>query len=198
MNHIVERVYLDDEELKPQTIAHHLARYEFARKIRKVRRGDVSLDIACGSGYGTDMLRQEGYKSVGVDIDRNAISYAKDHFPLNKFIVCDIAEYGQKYCFDLAVMFEAIEHLKYTEGLRVLEAVQENLSSAGGVFILSTPRDIKGKYNELHKSQWDYTVLKNTLGSIFSDVKIYGQDWDTAIISEANVIENDFYITVCK
>ena len=41
-------------------------------------------------------------------------------------------------------------------------------------------------------------MLKNELGSIFSEIIIYGQDWDTGIISDENVIDNDFYIVVCN
>ena len=197
MDYITERVYLNDKKLKPQTIAHHLARYKFARKIRKVRQGDIAIDLACGSGYGTDILRQEGYKVVGIDIDRDAISFAKEHYSLNKYIVCDMSEYVPQSYFDLVVMFEAIEHIKYSDGLKVLDMVKENLKS-DGLFLISTPYDVRGKYNELHKSQWDYPVLKNTLGSVFDEVKIYGQDWDTSVISENNVIDNDFYIAVCK
>lgn len=192
---VVERVYLNDKNLKPQTIAHHQTRYGYASVIRRVNKGDTGLDLACGSGYGTEILRKAGYKMIGIDIDRKAIQFAKKNYPLNKYITCDMSEYSPDSLFNLITMFESIEHITYIEGLKTLEIVKNHLLS-NGVFILSTPRDINGKYNKLHRSQWDYTVLKNTLSSIFKNVEILGQDWDSAIISDN--IDNDFYICICR
>jgi predicted SAM-dependent methyltransferase len=94
-------------------------------------------------------------------------------------------------------MFEAIEHITYSEGLIVLEKVKKQMRK-DSVFMISTPRDINSKYNKMHKSQWDYPVLKNTLGSIFSYVEILGQDWGTGEISDIDIINNDFYIAICR
>lgn len=194
---VVERVYLDNKKLKPQTIKHHVNRYIFANRVRKPSKNDIAVDLACGSGYGTDILREGGYKAIGIDIDRAATAYAKKKYPHNKYITSDLADYNFDIIIDLAVMFEAIEHVTYSEGLQIIEKVKAHMRK-DSVFILSTPRDINGKYNKLHKSQWDYSVLKNTLGSIFPKVEILGQDWDSGEMSNKDVIDNDFYIAICK
>ena len=194
---VVERVYLDNKKLKPQTIRHHLNRYIFANQIREAHRNDLAVDLACGSGYGTDLLRKGGYKAIGIDIDRKAITYAKKKYPKNKYITSDLVDYTFSTIIDLAVMFEAIEHVTYSEGLQIIEKIKDNMNK-DSVFMLSTPRDINGKYNKLHKSQWDYPVFKNTLGSIFRKVEILGQNWDNGEISDIDVVNNDFYIAICR
>ncbi len=196
---VVERVYLDNKKLKPQTIQHHLARYNFASNYLPEDERGAALDIACGSGYGTDLLRRAGYRAVGIDIDRKAIAYAKKKYPKNKYITCDVVDFNFEdfFIFNLAVIFEAIEHISYSEGLQIIEKVKKNMIKSS-VFMLSTPRDINGKYNKLHKSQWDYPVLKNTLGSIFRKVEILGQDWSSGEISDIDVVNNDFYLAICR
>lgn len=193
---IVERVYLDDEKLRPQTIRHHLARYQFACELGG---SGFALDLACGSGYGTEMLRKNGYGVIGIDIDADAIKFAQTHYPLSTFIVGDISKIRSvvgKY--NLVTFFEAIEHLSYKAGKRVIKTIRKKLLADGGTLILSTPRENNGKYNTFHKSEWSYDLLKNELGSVFDTVTVYGQDWDTAEISLDHVKENDFYICVCK
>ena len=62
--------YLDPADVTGQaTLSLHIDRYEFAAQF--VRPGRI-LDIACGAGFGTQILRQhggDGVSAVGVDID---------------------------------------------------------------------------------------------------------------------------------
>lgn len=196
----VERIYIDDKRVKPQTIAHHVARYQFA--IDSMKPGGNAIDLGCGTGYGTDMLREAGYDYVcGIDSNREAIEYAQKTFPESRYLYCDlnylgeILSFGAKY-YDLITFFEVIEHLTFKEGKILLRTIRDVLHS-DGLFIMSTPRDINGKYNNFHKSEWSFDTLKNELGSLF-DIHMYGQDWDTGEITDKNVRENDFYIVVCK
>jgi len=193
---IVERVYLDDKQLRPQTIRHHLERYQFACGFGG---SGLALDLACGSGYGTEMLRGGGYIAVGMDIDPDAIKFAQTHYSLSTFYVADISKISSiGWKANLITFFEAIEHLSYKAGKKLIKTIQKKLLADGGMLILSTPRENNVKYNTFHKSEWSYDLLKNELGSVFDSVTIYGQDWDTAEISLDHVKENDFYICVCK
>ena len=55
----------------------HLARYEFAANYVA---GKDAADIACGTGYGSELLALRGARSVvGVDIDEGAVCYARTH-----------------------------------------------------------------------------------------------------------------------
>lgn len=192
MNHIVERVYLDDPELKPQTMVHHKARYKFA-----ANKPRYALDLACGSGYGTEMIRKAGFDSTGIDIDLEAIEYAKKHYPKCRFLQMSIS-YIDPFKYELITCFEALEHLDYYDALSVLDQAKENLAP-GGSFIISVPRDENPNHNKFHKSHWDFHILEDALESRFSIVETYGQDWDTGkIFRKGSNQDNDFYIFVCK
>ena len=192
----VERIYPDDKRVKPQTIAHHKARYQFATQIQEAK--GRSLDLACGTGYGTEMLRKAGYNAKGIDISPEAYEFARKSYPQCDFLLEDILKpeiFRNPY--QLITMFEAIEHFPYMEGVKLIERLS-NFVLKDGFFILSTPKDTNDKYNTFHKSEWGYATIKNICGSYFENVKIYGQDWDTAEISDDNVRNNDFYIAVCQ
>src|SRR5688572_18974511 len=110
---IVERVI--EGTSPPELFAEHLARYRFAAKY--VAGGRV-LDIACGSGYGTALLREAGGREVvGVDVDPEAIAYARSRYQGVgvTFLAGDAASPPVAGRFDLIVSFETIEHLRDPE-----------------------------------------------------------------------------------
>lgn len=193
---IIERVYLDDKRLRPQTIHHHVKRYMFATEIID-KEMEKTLDLACGSGYGTLLLSVFSNEITGVDISKEAIEYAKKHYHKPTFLVGDVTKIKPKR-YNLITFFEAIEHLPFNEGQELLKKIATKMMAKDGIFIMSTPRKNNGKYNTFHKSEWSYDLIKNTLGSLFKEVTIWGQDWDTGIISLDHVVDNDFYIAVCK
>lgn len=192
----VERTYPGDNRVSQETIMHHIKRYEFASTLRIAERR--VLDLACGHGYGTEILRKAGYdKAIGIDIDEQLINENTKKYPQCRFLKMDITRTAYLPNADLITFFEAIEHLTFHQGKTLLWKIFYALNY-NGLFVLSTPRDINDKYNRLHKSEWPYFLIKNELGGIFSDVRLYGQDWKTGIINEDNVRDNDFYIAVCK
>ena len=95
----------------------HTARYAFASNM--LGRKSV-LDIACGCGYGSWMLYMTGNVVTGVDIDQEAIDYAKRYYEGPTYL-CQKAE-ETKGEWDVLVTFETLEHLRDPAGL--LKAVQ--------------------------------------------------------------------------
>lgn len=85
----------------------HVNRYLFAAE--RVQRKKV-LDLACGCGYGSWILHRAGNEVVGVDIEPEAIDYAREHYegPLYR---CQPAGLVQGK-FDALVTFETLEHLE--------------------------------------------------------------------------------------
>jgi len=199
---IIERLYPNDKRVKKQTIAHHRARYNFAASLEPARR-QMALDLACGSGYGCEILKDCGYQSVlGIDISLEALEFAitnykKEGINFNRVSLQEWCGKNSLDRYDLVTFFEAIEHIPFEDGQRVLRKVAQSLE-IGGLFAMSTPRDVNDKYNEFHKSEWGYDQLKNELGNIFPNVIIYGQDWDSAEIVDDLVRENDFFIAICQ
>lgn len=97
----------------------HVARYRFAAS--KIAKGSFVLDVACGCGYGSKLLHDEGFNVYGVDVDLGAIEYARTHHNGPHFVEGDAADaYGP---FDAVVSFETLEHLKNPlEALKNFEA----------------------------------------------------------------------------
>jgi SAM-dependent methyltransferase len=170
---IVERVV---EGSSPAWLfAEHVARYRFASKF--VDRSRV-LDIACGSGYGTALLKGAGAgEVVGVDLDPQAVEYARSRYggPGVTFLEGDAASPPVSGPFDTIVSFETIEHLEDPAGF--CRACNDRLQP-GGIFIVSTPwrtaADGKPK-NPFHLQEWRPEEFRRLLQPFFREIALYGQ-----------------------
>lgn len=89
----------------------HTARYEWATRI--LTPGSKVLDLACGVGYGSNILAEAGFRVTGVDISAEAIAFAKQHYSKNgaEFICAD-ARNLELHDFDAVVCFETLEHVE--------------------------------------------------------------------------------------
>jgi len=156
----------------------HKARYRFASDYCQGR----VLDIACGVGYGSEMLLALGegiLEIVGVDIDSQVIDYAKEHYkhPLIDFKVGnanDVDLRDRLGRFDTIVSFETVEHIE--DDFRFVNNLK-NLLRPEGRLIISTPFG-RGRYepcsNPYHYRQYKEEEFRELL-SDFSEVKLYCQ-----------------------
>ena len=111
-------------------------RYETAARYVKDKR---VLDIACGVGYGSQMLRLAGATTVvGVDVSPESVEYAKQRYQTSgiEFICADAEQFQSSEQFDVVVSFETIEHL--IDPIKFLENIRSFLVP-GGELILSVP-----------------------------------------------------------
>jgi SAM-dependent methyltransferase len=124
-------------ELEPDTVQYfdHIRRYLYAQQFVQ---GRMVLDIACGTGYGTDILRMGGAEYVlGMDISLEALNYAAARRGADGFCCGDATRLPVRSdSLDLVVSFETLEHLHEPE--RFLEEVARVLKPEGE-FILSVP-----------------------------------------------------------
>ena len=114
----------------------HLGRYETAARYV---RGKRVLDIACGSGYGSQMLALAGASAVvGVDVCPQTVHYAGKHYqaPNVKFVCADAEQFEWPERFDVIISFETIEHLHHPA--KFLDRIH-SLLVPQGEFILSVP-----------------------------------------------------------
>lgn len=160
-------------------VQEHLARYRYASQY--VLDKNV-LDIACGSGYGTRLMRDAGARQVwGVDISGEAMRYAMAHH------LCAGVMYCQGDCmdipfpdkhFDVVVSFETLEHVDRSDKL-VAEAAR--VLKDDGTFIVSTPNKAISSpgrevpYNPFHVREFHLHELISLLQQYFLEARIVGQ-----------------------
>jgi SAM-dependent methyltransferase len=156
----LERIYPDNE--KDETIAGnntlelHLERYHYAGK--HLSPG-VIADIACGVGYGSNLLAtfygKNISKIIGVDNDKEAIDYAKQNYshPFIEFQHSDAFTFQSPVLFNTIISLETIEHLANPQNFI------QHLSSQlvrGGRLIASAPVTPSMDANPYHLQ--DFTV----------------------------------------
>ncbi|HEY1522206.1 MAG TPA: class I SAM-dependent methyltransferase [Solirubrobacteraceae bacterium] len=113
----------------------HLAVYQWIAK----RVGGLRvLDMACGEGYGSDVLAQAAEEVVGVDANPEAHDHARLRYrrPNLTFERGMVENFGQPGTFDAVVFLQTIEHVQDAEA--VLGHFRR-LLTPGGVAYISTP-----------------------------------------------------------
>lgn len=171
----------------------HYVRYIFASKFVKDKR---VLDVACGSGYGCDILLKGGASEViGVDISNEAISYCKNNYHDKnlKFEQGNALSLNFKNkSFDIITAFEFIEHIKEGEEfIRECKCVLKD----DGILILSTPnKEVYGtdhplnvkEINPFHVKEYSKKEFEDLLKKFFDNVSFSYQIYPNtmAIISQ--------------
>lgn len=155
------------------TYAEHMTRYICAQALVE---GKVVLDIACGSGYGTQLLAKKAKKVYGVDVNEDSVKYASQLYnaPNIEYIVGD----GEAIplpddSVDVVVTFETIEHIKdYAKFIKEVKRVLK----PDGLALVSTPNDLEfAEGNHFHLHEFEYNELVTLLKKDFANVDSYFQ-----------------------
>lgn len=131
------------------TLTLQLERYRLAAEY--VRDQDV-IDCACGTGFGSELLRQAGARSVqGVDLDRGALEFARlrhAHSGITYF-EADALRYQPNPMPAVWVSLETLERLPHPD--RYVARVAQILP-AGARFVVSAPVSVTtdGHAHHLH------------------------------------------------
>ena len=102
----------------------------------------VALDIGCGPGYYTKILKEKGWRATIIDTDSSNIAIARQY--AEKEYIGDAISILQKLPsnkFELVLCLEIIEHMSKQDGQVMLENVRRTLKR-GGHLLLSTPNKI--------------------------------------------------------
>jgi len=148
----------------------HLHRYAIAGEYVKDK---IVLDIACGEGYGSNLLSKNARAVTGVDIDARTIKAASGKYSKNnlKFIQGRVEDIpAAENSFDVVVSFETLEHS--SEHGKIFSEIKRVLKP-GGLLIISTPEkkyytDIPGSQNSFHLKEVYEHEFTNLLRSHFS------------------------------
>lgn len=174
-----------------QIYGEHIARYEAVCEIVRNKR---VLDIASGSGYGTEIIARSAKEVVGVDVSKETVEYAQQHFAADnvQYLVGD----GEKIPtsdgeFDVVVSFETIEHVK--DYKKFLQEVKRTLKK-DGLLILSTPNDTEYiEDNHFHLHEFKYDELLSLLKKHFHNVTPYYQaTWVSNVIGGEEIMTTEW------
>ena len=166
----------------------HLHRYQLARTLTAQR--DV-LDIACGEGYGTDILAGTAKSVVGIDISPDAIAHAKSQYkdPRIFFRVGSATDIPiPDASVDMVVSFETIEHL--VDHDRMMQELCRVLRP-NGLLLISSPNKLEysdkpGYSNRFHLRELYTEEFVALVARYFAKTKRYGQK-----LSAASLIAHD-------
>lgn len=171
---------LEEGQWVPPWLRHqHIARYEWARSFCQ---GGRVLDAACGSGYGSNVLRAAA-GVVSLDIAPEAIGAGRRSLGNQlRLLLGDTTRLPfRSGSFDTFVSFETIEHV-LDDAAYVREA--RRVVKRGGVFICSTPNRAvvnpgnsidDPPFNTFHVREYTLDELILLLRGAFGQVTTLGQ-----------------------
>lgn len=155
----------------------HLHRYAMAMELCRDKK---VLDIACGEGYGSKLLRTVAAVVTGVDIDAQTVENARKKYsgPGLDFLTGSAAAIPlPDAAYDVVVSFETIEHHDQHE-----EMMQEirRVLRPGGVLIISSPdkkyySDVPGYKNPFHVKELYKQEFEALIKNYFKHTRFYSQ-----------------------
>lgn len=183
--------------VKNETTIEHLHRYGLT--ISFIRNCTV-LDLACGSGYGSNLMAQYAKEVIGVDIDEPTVLEARKRYksPNLRFKTgsAEKTNLNSRY-FDVVVSFETIEHHDKHE--EMMEEIKRILKP-GGILIISSPdkyyySDVRSFKNQYHVKELYENEFKRLLKKYFHYCIFYSQksSYFSVIVKEGlNQFPNKF------
>lgn len=159
------------------TMLEHLHRYGMAMDLCA---GKVVLDLACGEGYGTNLIASKAKKATGVDINAAVVNaaqkkYIKDNLEYKTGSATQIP--CEDNFFDAVVSFETIEH--HTMHEEMMEEIKRVLKPEG-FLLISTPdkliyTDKRKTKNEFHVKELYEDEFRSLLNKYFTNVQLLKQ-----------------------
>ena len=142
------------------------------------------LEVGFGTGLGTLQLASTAKHVTAIEVDRLAVQFASDVFPLHNvsWEWGDITRspYGD---YDDIVCLEVLEHIPYWS-----EALENIVKMLRGTLYISGPNaNASLRKNDKHEREWTAKEFADALSRYFSDVKMMDytltdwQDTDTRL-----------------
>jgi SAM-dependent methyltransferase len=153
----------------------HLVVYEW---IAAQARGLRVIDMACGEGYGSDVLARVAADVVGVDANPEAHEHARLRYTRpNLRFARELVETFSAPA-DAVVFLQTIEHLQSPDA--VLAHFRSLVGPAGTVFVSTpnvltlAPAGAQRSDNPWHVHEYRYAELEQLCRGTFGSVELYG------------------------
>jgi ubiquinone/menaquinone biosynthesis C-methylase UbiE len=175
----------------------HLHRYALACELVKDK---VVLDLACGEGYGSNLMSEYATTVIGIDISETTVNHAASKYIKNNLkFICASATCTtlDDHFADVLVSFETIEHLVEQE--EMMKEIVRVLKPTG-ILIMSSPdkkyySDLTGHRNSFHLKELYFNEFKVLLKKHFSKQEFLLQRiaYGSVINHESNLAGLEFY-----
>jgi SAM-dependent methyltransferase len=138
------------------------------------------LDMACGEGYGSDLLAAQARSVVGVDANPEAHEHARLRYrrPNLSFERGMVETFGSPADYDAVVFLQTIEHVQ--DPGAVLSHFRQLLAPGGTVYVstpnvltLASPGQTKSD-NPWHVREYRAGEFEGLCRSVFSGVEVLG------------------------
>ncbi len=155
----------------------HLAVYEW---IGARVTGARVIDMACGEGYGSDLLARGARSVVGLDANPEAHEHARLRYtaPGVRFDRGLVETYGEPEAYDAVVFLQTIEHVQ--DPTAVLEHFR-SLLAPGGVAYITTPNlrtlaspGAEKSGNPWHIKEYRAEEFRALCESVFERIELLG------------------------
>jgi 2-polyprenyl-3-methyl-5-hydroxy-6-metoxy-1,4-benzoquinol methylase len=150
----------------------HLAVYEW---IAERSAGLEMVDMACGEGYGTDVLARRARRVTGVDANPDAYEHARAKYtrPGVRF-VRDLIETYIEPC-DAVVFLQTIEHVKQPEQvLSHFKAMAQTVYVSTPNVLTLAPEGAEKSDNPWHVREYRAREFRALCERVFDRVELYG------------------------
>ncbi len=171
---VVERLSLESVSKPSAQSCEHIHRYEFAAELC----GDLRvLDLACGSGYGSEILARSAASVHGIDKDVAATDLAAATIGQRTgatFEACDAVAYLDRELsetYDAIVCFEGLEHLHDLD--QVIGRLRHHLDK-GVALVASVPNSKAfAEENPFHLTDFGYEQAVELLERLSGGVMLW-------------------------
>ena len=120
--------------------------------LAKLTPGAAILDVCCGTGQFTEMIRGRGYDVEGMDASGEMIRFARRNAPKARFTVADVRDFNLPRKFDAAYcIYESLNHVPDIEGLQTAFLCIHRHLKRGSPFLFDLNR------NEAFLLYWNNT-----------------------------------------
>ena len=157
----------------------HIHRYN--EVIDQLNGNETILDIACGTGFGSNLLAS---KTIG-SVTAFAANLSPDGSPVKITMNLSFQEMDgtqlkfEDNTFDVVVSFETIEH---TSAFHEMISEFKRVTKKGGKIYISTPNKLINSpsgivTNPFHTQEWYYDEFKELIQNHFENYQLYGQKY---------------------
>ena len=170
-----------------RSLAVHLERYRFAARFVRDRQ---ILDVACGVGYGSRLLADEGRAEavLGVDIDPETIRKAREDYGSDHvaFVSSPAEELDTERVFDVVCSMETIEHVVSPD--RFMTKV-ESVLRPGGMLVCSVPITVSTDVNPYHLHDFTRRSFRSLLRRHhFAEIDAFEQQYRIKMFHRGQIV----------